>query len=199
MRLMDAEDIGEVLKDMLGRHCEAFHIAGSVRRRESMVNDLEVVCIPKMAIVGQDLFGYPIEARDPEFVRIINVMPKIKGDPEFGRYTRRKYVVHGLGEIEVDIFICNPRNLGLILAIRTGPAAFSHYLVKRARMVGLTVENGMLRNGSAFRDVPTEERLFSALKIPFVTPQGREAYVNTVAPELVEKYHSAKGKVPVDE
>ena len=198
MTLNDAEDLGEVLKDTLGKHCEAFHIAGSVRRLEHEVNDLEVVCIPRTAVVGYDLFDYPIKARDPEFVRIINTMPKIKGDPESGRYTRRKYVVHGLGEIEVDIFICKKVNIGLILAIRTGPAPFSHFMVKRAKMVGLTVENGLVRRGASIRDMPTEERLFKSLEMPYLQPEQRRAYVERVAPELIEKYHGMR-KVPTDE
>jgi len=130
--------------------CQRIEIAGSIRRGKPEVKDIEIVCIP------QDLTGFSEE---------VNKLQKVKGKPS-GKYTQR-ILLEG---ISLDLFIANEKNWGLIFAIRTGSADFSHK----------TLACGWVKKGYHSKDgklidkqgreiiLREEEDLFDFIGIPFV-------------------------------
>lgn len=191
MKLKDAVAIECVVFEHLAPYCEWYHVAGSVRRNKPEVNDLEIVCVPKEFAGMTDLFGDTIWMRDSGFLETIRKMKAVKGDPS-GRYTRRIY--GDPARIEIDFFICQRDNFGLMYAIRTGPVEFSHYLAKRAHYKGLKIQGGMLTQGGRTIPIRDEDELFLKLGMPFVFPEARMQYVETVAPEIVDMHREGELK-----
>jgi DNA polymerase/3'-5' exonuclease PolX len=158
MELERAGTIAENCVAILRPFCERIEIAGSIRRRRPIVGDIEIVCIPR----GKEMYG---------FVETVNKWYKLKGEPT-GKYTRR-LLPEG---IKLDLFIANRDNWGLIFAIRTGNAKFSHEVLAIGwKKKGFESRNGILFKPDATKTFIREEKeLFDLIGIPYVVPEMRE-------------------------
>lgn len=159
-----ALDVLEQLKP----HCERVEIAGSVRRKKVEVGDIEIVAIPK---------PYSIGLLESGFATVVNKWEKVKGELEFGK---TKYTQRILPEgIKLDIFIAEEGNFGSILAIRTGSADYSHYVLANGWVrQGFKSDGGYLfREGERY-EVKEEKDIFKLIGIPFVEPEYRNLQVN---------------------
>lgn len=160
---------GQVLRQ-LEPWCDRLVVAGSIRRGKPEVKDIEIVAAPKLVLDG--LFGDTRlaveELRDAALA--------------LGRRSKAgdKYVqvedVRGSG-ITLDLFIVTPpATWGAILAIRTGPAAYSEMLVTRIKGRGYRCEGGRVSDGrGGFIPTDTEEEFFAAAGLEYVEPGERFA------------------------
>lgn len=160
MKYKEALEIAQKVKALLSPHCERIEIAGSIRRKKPDVKDIEIVAIPKPFDVG--LFESGIAT-------IVNGWQKVKGELPC-KYTQR-ILPEG---INLDLFFAERGNWGLIYAIRTGSADYSHKVlatewVKR----GYKSEGGYLFANGKQIAVPEEEDLFKRIGVPFVAPELR--------------------------
>lgn len=171
-------------------YCERLAVAGSLRRQESTVGDLELVAIPRWEErpdpdAVPTLFGPAASVQVnllAEAVRrhedIDQLKPgatdrvpwKIRDD---GRYWRLAHRPTGL---QVDMFVVSPERWGLIYFLRTGPWDYSQWALSRWKFVtgGGFSEDGELRlpNGQ-IRPTPEEADVFAALEISPVGPTDR--------------------------
>jgi len=160
MKYARALEIALNVKHMLEPYCERIEIAGSIRRMKLEVKDIEIVAIPKPYETG--LFESGIAT-------IVNRWGKVKGELPC-KYTQR-ILPEG---IKLDLFFAERGNWGLIYAIRTGSADYSHKVlatgwVKR----GYKSEGGYLvANGKQIL-IPEEKDLFKRIGLPFAYPQYR--------------------------
>jgi DNA polymerase/3'-5' exonuclease PolX len=139
-------------------------IAGSIRRGKPDPKDIELVIEPAP--------GGHLENRlwDLQMTGLLLIDPTHKASGP--RYQRRSH--QGIG---VDIFIVRPpAEWGLILFIRTGPAAFS----VRALAQWKRVSNGGFTQAGALRDrfgtihhTPEESDVFEALQMAPLRPCER--------------------------
>ena len=161
MELEKALKIAEQVREQLSPHCERCEIAGSVRRRRAHVKDIEIVAIPKPYDVG--LFESGIAT-------VVNRWKKVKGELPC-KYTQRILP----GGIKLDLFFATPDNWGLIYAVRTGSALYSHnILANRWVKFGYKSKDGILeRNGKKYF-IREEMDLFKLLGLPWVWPQDRQ-------------------------
>ncbi|HET8885572.1 MAG TPA: hypothetical protein VFM70_04375 [Salinimicrobium sp.] len=160
MEIQKALFIAERVKTLLAPHCIRIEIAGSIRRKKPEVKDIEIVAIPKPYQTG--LF-------EDGIATVVNQWQKVKGDLPC-KYTQR-ILPEG---IKLDLFFAEPGNWGLILAIRTGSAAYSHKIlaagwVKR----GYKSEGGFLSASGKTIMIPEEIDLFTRLGLPFLEPEKR--------------------------
>jgi DNA polymerase/3'-5' exonuclease PolX len=151
--LARAEEVAIGLVATLGLGCERIEIAGSVRRQMPSVGDIELVAVPRVHAEThrEGLF----EERTVEVDKLQVVVDRmlLEGmlashptDPKRGpRYSKLLHVRSGL---QVDLFSARPSTFGLILAIRTGPAGYSRWLVTEARARGHHVAEGELHVGA---------------------------------------------------
>lgn len=161
MELQKALDIAERIKAQLAPHCDRIEIAGSIRRRKPQVKDIELVAIPKPYDVG--LFESGIAT-------IINRWQKVKGELPC-KYTQR-ILPEG---IKLDLFFATPGNWGLIYAIRTGSAEFSHkVLATKWVKMGYKSVDGILRRDGETYFIPEESDLFKILGLDWVEPEMRQ-------------------------
>ena len=161
VQLDRATEIAERIKAELAPHCDRIEIAGSIRRRKAFVGDIEIVAIPKPYDVG--LFASGIAP-------IVNAWPKVRGELPC-KYTQRMLP----DGIALDLFFATRENWGLIYAIRTGSAEYSHRVLAHGWSVrGFKSVEGVLHN-SAGRPVatPEEEDLFRIAGVAWVPPEKR--------------------------
>jgi len=175
MKLEHAKAIAEELVKQLAPHCERIQIAGSIRREKPEVKDIEIVAIPKPYDVG--LFESGIAT-------VVNRWEKVKGELPC-KYTQRViYPLHINGDIHVpdvsiklDLFFARPENWGLILAIRTGSAEYSHRVLANGWVSkGYHSVDGMLFHEKSKweRKITEEWQLFQLIGVPMPDPKDRE-------------------------
>jgi len=167
MLLNQATQIAERILAELSPHCERIEIAGSIRRRKPEVGDIEIVCIPKTYETGMFLGGDTVI--DPEFCALVNRWPAVKGKST-GKYTQRR-IPEG---INLDLFMVRPENWGLIYAIRTGSAEYSHRVLATGWCrAGYHSMDGILVKG--FHKIPVREErdLFDLIGLAWSDPWER--------------------------
>ena len=152
----------EVL-ELLRPHCIRCEIAGSIRREKAEVGDIEIVAIPKPYQDGLFQDGLAL---------VINQWRKVKGEMQYGKvkYTQR-ILPSG---IKLDVFFADENNWGLVFAVRTGSAEYSHKVlatewVKR----GYKSKGGYLMQGGRTYVVREEKDLFERIGVDYVEPRNR--------------------------
>jgi hypothetical protein len=158
--LADARMAGEQLVRLLDPACERIEIAGSIRRQIAMVGDIEIVCQPRMTIDPTALLaGEEISALDGHVDRVIRstkvASPLLKYyelNPANGSKYKR-LVFHGGSNpndrYKVDLFaVIAPASCGALMAIRTGPADWSHLLVTKRSLGGAMPDELQQANGA---------------------------------------------------
>lgn len=160
---VEANSIALAVLELLRPHCIRCEIAGSIRREKEEVKDIEVVCIPKPYQIG--LFQDGI-------AEVVAKWQKVKGELEYGKC---KYTQRILPEgIKLDLFFAEEGNWGLIFAIRTGSADYSHKVlasgwVKR----GYKSEGGYLKKNGMTYEVREEKDLFDIIGVAYIEPKYR--------------------------
>jgi len=156
MKLSEAKAIADKYVEMLNPFCKRIEIAGSIRREKPEVGDIEIVCIRNTKYLRS-------------FCDAVDSLRKVKGSP-IGKYTQR-VLPEG---IKLDLFMCNKDNWGLIYAIRTGSAEFSHEVLATGWVkAGFnSVDGRLFKNG---KEVPVyeEEDLFKLIGLTYVHPSKR--------------------------
>jgi len=170
MELAQATEIAERIKTELAPFCERIEIAGSIRRRKPEVKDIEIVCIPKTVPFEADLFQ-ETRVRLFNFIQTLRDLGCIrKGCLRTGKYIQL-WVLPG---IQLDLFTANFDNWGLIFAIRTGNAAFSHKVLATGWVrAGYHSVNGHLVKGCQEIPVREERDLFDLIGLPWREPWER--------------------------
>lgn len=169
MTLQEAKTKAQYVVNLLEPLCLKIEICGSIRRKQPEVHDIDIVCIPIRDHI-KDMFGNIIGTQaSPEFIRAVNSMKKLKGEPS-GRYTQRE-----LDGVKVEISMGTPANFGCLQLIRTGNAEFSHLIMKRVLQCGLEQRDGYLYNEDKVIPIDDERKYFSTLNLPYVEPEHRNA------------------------
>jgi DNA polymerase/3'-5' exonuclease PolX len=144
-------------------------IAGSLRRCKPDVGDIEIVCIPR---IEPDLFGNPIMAsgRISHDLEVEYGYELLKDGEHFKQF-------YAAPELKCDLFITTPEQWGVIFAIRTGSAEFSHKLVTPKKYGGylpsyLNVKDGRVWNMAQAMSTPEEKDFFDLCGL-WVEPKDR--------------------------
>ena len=159
----EALKIALTVKELLAPHCIRIEIAGSIRRKKPEIGDIEIVAIPKPYSTG--IFESGIAT-------VVNKWEKVKGELEYGK---TKYTQRILPEgIKLDLFFAEEGNWGSILAIRTGSADYSHYILANGwvREGFKSLGGYLMKEGEKF-EVKEEKDLFQMIGINYVEPEKR--------------------------
>lgn len=175
--LVVAEFAANALLHALEPHCQRIEIAGSIRRKNESIGDIELVCIPRTVSAPGTLFTPDGTVRDPAFASAVKSLGTLtKGNPETGKYFSITVGKIERDFIKVDIFVATPKNWGLIFAIRTGPADYSHKVLAAGWVKnGYYSREGTVYNRSTNEAIPVPEEadLFKLAGVQLVTPQYR--------------------------
>lgn len=201
--LARAERWAAEIAGQLRAYCARLEIAGSIRRRRPTVNDIDLVCQPR---VGQ---------RAALFARCREKAQKVLLD---GRINLVVVLTSGL---QIDLFIAadrdldwfddappqnRPDNFGSVLLCRTGSKGFNVWLADRARGLGLHWHpyRGIMRHDGVLA-AASEADIFAALDLPFIPPERREMPIApglipgaSLAPNVPQSGETAARKDPDD-
>jgi DNA polymerase/3'-5' exonuclease PolX len=190
MFIRDAKEKAERLLEEMAPFCDRIEIGGSIRRGCQIVNDLELVAIPKkFEEPPLDLFGegkpvvsvplYQEWAIRQDRRRVMWIKPgtsELIGWPinPLGRYWRALID----GEIKLDLFLTTREQWGAILLIRTGSKEFSQGVMTFAKYYSrFRFNEGALRESSGQAvSTPEEEDVFRMLALDYVEPQDRTGW-----------------------
>lgn len=154
MEHKQALEMAEMLVDELRPACTRIEIAGSIRRGKPQVKDIEIVAIPDLTPLPRPRleFGKPIPKVHKTKLDALLFEMQMDGKVEFeknGDKFKKLVLFDGnvVVPIKVDLFLVTPpATWGVQMAIRTGPADFSHWIVTRKR------HGGALPNGYHVQD-----------------------------------------------
>lgn len=131
--------VAEGLVGHLGPACVRIKIAGSIRRLKPEVKDIELVCVPDLTVTPRRApleFGKPAP---PSYkTELDRLIAEMGGDVRLeANGARMKKLDLRYAGVKCDLFInLPPAQWGVQLAIRTGPADFSQWLVTQRRHGG---------------------------------------------------------------
>ncbi len=180
--LADAAVVAGDLAALLGPACHRLVVAGSIRRGRPDVGDIELVAVPRIETEPDGMFSVRATNRltgQIDALIGLGVLASHPTDPKRGeRYSK---LIHPGSGLQVDLFSATLDSFGLILLIRTGPAAYSQRFVTDLRGRTLHVAHGQLHRGSLgcgarpCEIVPTPEEadVYAAARWPFVEPEMR--------------------------
>jgi len=127
MIFANARKIASRIIDILGPHCELIHIAGSIRRHQPFVKDIEIIALSKRELKNEDLFGIGEEIITRDFIEALAGITKliVKGNIQ----GRQMQIVLQNCSIALDLFLPGKADYYRQLAIRTGSSDFSHKVI----------------------------------------------------------------------
>jgi DNA polymerase/3'-5' exonuclease PolX len=139
---------------------EALEITGGIRRLKPFVKDMEIVAIPK---------PYEIGLFESGIATVVKQLPKVREELPC-KYTQR-ILPEG---IALDLFFADKENCGLIYAMITGSADYSHRVLGNAwvRQLYRSAE-GYIRSNVKRIAVPEEKDLFRLIGVNYVEPEKR--------------------------
>jgi DNA polymerase/3'-5' exonuclease PolX len=167
--LAQAAPLAEAVRQTLAPFCMRIEVAGSIRRQRPTIGDVEIVAVPQMVTTG--LFD-DTPAIDPGFIAAVDQWPVVKGKAT-GKQAQRLLP----SGIIVDLYMTTLDQWGLILAIRTGRAAYTKWLLGRhAPRRGYRSVDGYFTRTRDGQVIPIREEadLFTLLELPYVEPPARE-------------------------
>jgi len=156
----EAYKIALEVVEQLKPHCLRIEIAGSIRRKKADCGDVEIVAIPKPYEIG--LFQNGIAS-------VVNQWKKVRGELPC-KYTQR---ILPCG-IKLDLFFATEENWGLIFAVRTGSADYSHKVLANGWVRdGFKSIDGYLFKNNERCAVREEKDLFKLIGVSYVEPENR--------------------------
>jgi DNA polymerase/3'-5' exonuclease PolX len=160
----------EQVRDLLGDTIARIAIAGSVRRGEQEVSDLELVVTPATErVVGlfEDETADRLDARIAELAQGGRIVLAKNGS------RAKRFLIDG---VPVDLYIVRPpAEWGVIMFIRTGPAGFAKYVVtqsKRRRRIAFAGGRLVGPDGATI-GTPEEKDVFEAIGLAYLEPAKR--------------------------
>ena len=173
---LDRSEVESLAFKILGEiepFCLKAEIAGSIRRRRGVVNDVDIVVLPKPQVVvgAPDSWLNIVKVVRSEFGAVT-----VKQGPKLASFNIPVLCQKG-GYVQVDLYRAEPETWGILLLVRTGSKEHNVKLCNLAisrglrlkYSVGLTDQRGLVVAGR------TEEEVFAALGLPFISPGEREA------------------------
>lgn len=171
MKLEKAKAIAEKVKAVLEPSCERITIAGSIRRLQPDVGDIELLCIPKY-VAYCDILDTKIQ--EMIHYEMLGYRLNKRGSKTYG--PKNKLLVHLPSGIGVDVFSTTEENWPVALVVRTGGKLTNQGIATAALRMGyrfhaygsgFTTPNGEIVCRS-------EREVFEAVNLRYQEPWGRD-------------------------
>lgn len=166
LSLSTASKIAEKIVSELAPFCDQIAIAGSIRRRRSMVNDVDLVCLSK---AGQSaaLRARILANTEPISDGVQVILTRLANGVQLDVWLAAPG--------KKDLFEETPTNYGSLLLCRTGSKEHNIWLCERAKRLGFrwNPHFGVFNNGRLLASA-TEQSIFDVLQLDFVPPEKRE-------------------------
>src|SRR5207248_7714136 len=206
-----ALQIAKEFVEILEPHCLKIEIAGSLRRGQIWVSDVEILFVPRFEPIRDpnDLFGGHIFENQAErtFMGLLSAgllrkRPKVDGTFTWG--DKNKLGLHAQAGIAVDFFTATETNWANFLVVRSGPKESNIAIALAALAKGWQWQaygNGFTREigGETKEFIPTSEReVFEFAGLAFREPWKRcKIGAATVRSSIYFPFGSFLGRAPV--
>ena len=146
-----AKHLADRIVETLTPGCDRIEIAGSIRRENPVVGDIEIVCIPKFQ---HNLFNQPVTDMPTKLDLVLNALVQSGRllSPTKNGSKFKQFGVPAVAGLTVDLFITTAEQWGVIFALRTGPAEYSKRLVTPRSKGGLLPDNCRVAEGRVWRE-----------------------------------------------
>ena len=165
MNLSTARKYAEKIVAGLTPFCHRIEIAGSIRRKRPVINDIDLVILPRSirAIKRRCMQTHPKVLADGSTNFSILLRTNVQIDIYFAEAP------------ETDLFGEGRKKFGSLFLCRTGSKQFNIWLALEAqkRSFHWNPYYGLYRNGQCFAS-ETEQKIFSRLQLDFIPPELRE-------------------------
>ncbi len=176
----------EKIVPWLSPHCERIEVAGSIRRARQVVNDIDLVCIPKVT-QNKDLLGEATDTKNHLWEFLIDY---VKNHPSYGKPPQqgeqqvrvitggetpgKQMIIQG-PKCQLDLWFADETNFAIRLLMRTGSKEHNVWLAERARQrnghwkpyEGLTLSGALI-------PCADEKAIYHALGLEYIDPKNRE-------------------------
>lgn len=185
------ELLANELLELVKEYADQAIIAGSIRRREETVGDIEIVIFTRPYAKQGSLFGDSDKDETP-IDDMVGRTTRLAGHGwRIGRKNGFKFkqLEHTYRDVTADLFIImDERAWGSAIAVRTGPVFFSKAMMRRAKDLNMHFADGFLLYDHAYKKdnvipLPTERAVFNALKIKWLPPNKRRQGLIPIDPE----------------
>lgn len=177
-----AQQIGEKLL----AHCERICVAGSIRRMQPWVSDIDLVVIPKWES-KDSLFGMTEDLGNTDFYAAVR-QELWDITAEGTKLIRGKSYIATSSSIGVDLYVATPESWATLLLIRTGSKEHNIWMCSRAFHCGgkLHADGSGLELAGQYDPIrqrtmnhrvvqpESEEDIFKLLGLPYAEPKLRE-------------------------
>lgn len=158
--------------------CEQVEIVGSLRRTKEIVNDIDIIAIPRFLQVDDDtLWGDPIQQNllDQRLSQLCvdNRLYLHMNGPKIKRFVKS---ADG-DDVPIDIYIANKQTWWTLMLIRTGSRNHNIMLARRAIELHMQLKadgSGLLSPGGSLIPIESEKHIFHHLHLPYRMPEERE-------------------------
>jgi DNA polymerase/3'-5' exonuclease PolX len=170
MKYEQAKVIADALIEKLSPYCDRISIAGSVRRRKPEVHDIEIIAIP--GIIDESNMFDEIGKRELPSDLFLS-WKVIKNGSRYKQFTLPE-------GINLDLFlVLPPAQWGVLFAIRTGPADFSHWIVTPKYNHGALPGDCRVQDGGVYQrggliSMPEEIDFLNLLGLGWIEPWERK-------------------------
>lgn len=157
MNYIEAKNIADAYEKELSPMCDRIMVCSGIRRKSKQVSDIDIVLVRKGSAVIT-------------FKKWFDSKTIVKGN-----WYGKNVVIRAPEGILLDITMCQNRNFGNMVLIRTGPGKFSKRFVWKLRDNGLCHRNGFIRDQLHHIPVPchTEPEAFHYAKMKEIEPALR--------------------------
>lgn len=182
MPFPQASKIAERWASLIHPFCHQVMVVGSVRRHASEVGDIELLVIP-VPVIKYDMFGEGMPDKNLTNNLLEHNLGKYMQEYNWGAQFEKngpKYKKLNLREgISLDIFLSTRESWPVELAIRTGPAEFSHRCVMPRKIGGWLPSDCRIHDGwrvwRGTKEVPmvSERAFLEFLGLGWIEPWDR--------------------------
>ena len=166
-----ARAVARKIVEELRPACDRIEIAGSLRRGNPAVHDIDLVLLPKAATEGFSLGGStPLE----ELLGALIVRGSLASVR--GRDKVKCFVATKTG-IPVDLYVARRETWATLLLIRTGSKEHNIRLARRAKELGMKLRasgDGIEDGHADVLKVDAEEDVFRILGLAYLAPENRK-------------------------
>lgn len=165
-----ARAVARKIVEKLRPACERIEIAGSLRRGNLTVHDIDLVLLPKVSADEFSLGGSTALEELLEHLVERGSLASVRG-----REKVKCFVATKTG-IPVDLYVARPETWATLLLIRTGSKEHNIRLAQRARELGMKLRasgDGIEDGHGNLLKVNAEEDVFRILELSYLAPEDR--------------------------
>ena len=163
--IIKARLIAKIITTAIMPYCEKWEVAGSIRRQCAVVNDIDIVLIPKAGVMD-DIKRVCLQYH-PDFDASV---PAPKWGAKLATFSYQ-------GKIGVDLYFADEHSWPVILMIRTGSREHNVNLTTKAKSMGmfLAAEGALYADREKEKRIPvtSEGDIYGALDLCYLDPEDR--------------------------